>query len=185
VSTVVDFPAPSSSLPPQVKPVIYFAGKISKHGWRDTLLGHRAGGVGEPDIWNPDFMLETPGFHYGGPFFISCDHGCGHARNAHGAECCENPDLRKTQLLVWSLNRARLGQADVVFAYIDEVTCFGTMFEIGMATEMGKPIVIGFGPHLTSTQISDLWTLHIYADAVFFGDAAQTWAKARRHWGIP
>lgn len=67
---------------------IYLAGKITKNGWRDTILGHRAGALSPADWregWSdlPNAILDT--HTYVGPYFVGCDHGCAHGPGTHGA----------------------------------------------------------------------------------------------------
>jgi hypothetical protein len=76
------------------KPVIYFAGKIARYDWRVEITGDdRVGGLpdngGAPieGMFDPDYRVEYDSFFYGGPFFVSCDHGCGHAQ-AHALGGC-------------------------------------------------------------------------------------------------
>ena len=61
-------------------PTLYLAGKISKPDWR-------FGPVPALDRDYPE-PLDTPihcsRFIYVGPFFIGCDHACGHGPSTHG-----------------------------------------------------------------------------------------------------
>lgn len=67
---------------------IYLAGKIAKGGWRDELVGPRAGAL-SPSDWREawtDLPQAILGVHtYVGPFFVGCDHGCAHGAGTHGA----------------------------------------------------------------------------------------------------
>ena len=69
------------------KPVVYLAGKIAKHDWREQIVFLRDGvdaANPERDLFNPELAIDCPDFIYGGPFFVSCDHGCGHGAGMHG-----------------------------------------------------------------------------------------------------
>jgi hypothetical protein len=173
-----------------VKPIIYFAGKISRYDWRKAVLNEDRPGAADDDcIWKPDYVLDRGRFYYGGPFFISCDHGCRHVPNAHGSyeECGGSVDphaLAQTQRKVWNINCQRLRRADQVFAFIDEMDCYGTMVELGMAAQMKKPIILGLGLQLTASQLADLWMPRAAARTVVYGTAAQTWKKACDIWGL-
>ena len=122
------------------KPIIYFAGKIGRHDWRCELFGkNRIGGVNSSDgpdgfktIFDKTYLRDMGAFMYGGPFFISCDHGCAHGPASHGAGsngCLDGATegVRKTHAAIWKVNRARIERADHVFSYINETDCYGTL----------------------------------------------------------
>nr|WP_198162274.1 nucleoside 2-deoxyribosyltransferase [Methylosinus sp. R-45379] len=58
---------------------------------------------------------------------------------------------------VFAANIARIENSDFVFAHINEVDCFGTLFELGHAHAAGIPTFIHFGEDLTDRQKSELW----------------------------
>ena len=148
------------------KPYVYFAGKISAVDWRQDIFGLRAGSFALADdperdtLFNPHFRIDKQKFYYGGPFFISCDHNCFHSLYGHGAgpNGCSGDaiSLSAHQGRIWKINRHRIKTAHIIFAYINERDCFGTMAEIGMAQAMDKPIFIGFGPN---ADYQDMWML--------------------------
>jgi hypothetical protein len=173
-------------IPP--KPLIYFAGKISKHDWREAVLGAgRPGAVNNdsdsnmPELWNPCWHNDCVTFFYGGPFFVACDHGCGHRLNAHGANggltssTCINDDIAELHQKVWDTNGARILLANLVFAYINEVDCFGTLVEIGIAAASNKAIFLALGPDLSNEQCADLWMAQTAAIRVYHGTAEFAW----------
>lgn len=131
------------------KSKIYFAGKIGKNDWRHSLVPSLRG-----RRWK-DGTIDTAHFVYTGPFFVSCDHGCNHVANSHGAAAGyfsgESP---YTQHLVISNNNASLEQADLVLAYITAVDCYGTLIEIGSALRAGQQVVIAFAPGI---PYNDFW----------------------------
>jgi hypothetical protein len=131
------------------KSKIYFAGKIGKNDWRHSLVPSLSGRRWE------DGAIETTHFVYTGPFFVSCDHGCNHVANSHGAAAGyfsgESP---YTQHTVISNNNASLEQADLVFAYITAVDCYGTLIEMGSAFRAGQQVVIAFAPRI---PYGDFW----------------------------
>ncbi len=168
------------ALPP--KPVIYLAGKINRQDWRGYVLGdqYRPGSLDytDPDLWNPNYHLDCGIFRYGGPFFASCDHGCGHALNAHATGSCfvdHKFELDELHRKVWTVNHARLRRADAIFAFIDTVDCFGTLVELGVAAELGKPVGIGIGRSISEKQVADLWMVQETALKVYRGAPAHTW----------
>lgn len=86
---------------------IYLAGKITKNGWRETIvdglrdalyLSHLEDVLSDgvfPILTNSIFGQHD----YIGPFFVGCDHGCLHSPESHGwglgdnIECCGAPQL--------------------------------------------------------------------------------------------
>jgi hypothetical protein len=183
-----------SEKPGTRKPLVYFAGKISKGGWRDALIGHRAGGVlhdpcdAAPALFDPRFAIDCGEFRYGGPFFVNCDHGCAHGGNMHGANvesgCIDgangfggNQDA--IRMRIWNVNLARIRRCDWVFGYLDAMDCYGTLIEVGLAAALDKPIALGLAPHLTSEHCDDLWFAQKAATTVHHGTAADCWVAAR------
>jgi hypothetical protein len=185
---------------------IYFAGKIGKEDWRTRLFGSRAGGCDGAEAFDIDHLVPMDGFNYGGPFFVSCDHGCGHGGATHGvgiemqydiddkgeaiegsgvegASDCFGHDVpddqgRDIRGAVHHLCRERIRRADKVFAFINEADCFGTLTEIGMASAMGKPVSIGLGPNITPELEKELWLVLRCATAgVYRGTPQNVWAQ--------
>ncbi len=153
------------------KPIIYLAGKIGYADWRTQIFGSRFGAApndgknsyGFDRVLDESLTHDCGSFHYGGPFFISCDHGCAHGPASHGAApsgCLDGGaddgriEMREQILHV---NFARIRRADLVFAYINELDCFGTLVEVGFATALEKPIGVGIGRNITVEQFDDLW----------------------------
>jgi hypothetical protein len=135
-----------------MKPNVYLAGKIGKNDWRHALVpGLRN------HLWS-DGPIDCKSFTYCGPFFVSCDHGCNHGPNLHGAlsgpdftSCGTNPITRAE---VIANNLASLESADLVFVYITATDCHGTMGEIGWAIAKQKRVVMCFAPDIDP---SDFW----------------------------
>lgn len=131
---------------------IYLAGKIAKNDWRHEV---------SPWLRSVELVEELPmegGHVYVGPFFIGCDHGCGHGPGTHGlggehSTCAEYPsrsNVKKRAL-------AGIASADLVFAWLDDVTAFGTIYEIGHAHALGKRVIVG----VPESGISpELWFTH-------------------------
>jgi hypothetical protein len=154
------------------KPLIYLAGKIAKDDWRHALLNSwRISGIcnTEPDeldeLFDPTFTVEHLTFRYGGPFFVSCDHGClhgpaSHGAAANGAQGCDlegYDDIELRRRRIYEVNAARLRRATHVFAYIETADCYGTLLELGMAAALRKPIKVVFGDKLSDAQVRDMW----------------------------
>lgn len=132
-------------------PRLYLAGKIGKNDWRHKLVPGLRGRE-----WK-DGPIITPDFKYVGPFFKSCDHGCNHGPNSHGATSdIESGESPYTQADVFRNNNAAMDSADLIFVYINALDCFGTLVEIGRATAQIFParIVIAFAPGIPA---ADFW----------------------------
>lgn len=179
------------------KPIIYFAGKIGPEDWRCELFGHRTGGVnydgdyGFKTVFDETHGRDMGAFVYGGPFFISCDHSCAHGPASHGAKpegCLVDAanGVVETHRAIWRVNRARIRRADHVFAYINEVDCFGTLIELGYAAALNKPITIGIGRNLKRAEFDDLWMArecHTMGD-VLLGSPNETFKRFMGDLGV-
>jgi hypothetical protein len=163
----------------QPKPTIYFAGKIGRHDWREKILGDRAGSSNNDAYNNMDCLFDPKvdlredhgKFWYGGPFFISCDHGCAHGRGLHAASgSCGSgyADLLGTRSKIWAANCRLIERADRVFAYIDETDCFGTLIELGYAAAIKKPLWVAFGRNVPIEKFDDMWMARECAGGNFF-----------------
>jgi hypothetical protein len=123
---------------PDQRPWLYFAGKITKNGWRHGLVPH----LGDEPFGS---AIPCDGFIYSGPFVVSCDHGCYHGPGAHGAsgaECRE--DAPYSRSVIPLLCRHWIERSTLIYAWIDCTSCYGTLVEIGWAQQMGKPVYIAF-----------------------------------------
>lgn len=182
---------------------IYLAGKISKNCWRHGIVKDLR------DTEPTDRILPGAIFDkhdYVGPFFESCDHGCNHILASHGAsvETCgvlEVDEDRRRAVRRRCLEG--VAQADLVFAWVDDVTCFGTLFEIGYAHGLKKKIVLAapamppelwfaFSGHemvLTSTPAEALKQFFASMESEVLEEDAtpieQKFAKAWKHAGNP
>lgn len=120
-------------------PSIYLAGRIRKHDWRGRLVVS----PGMRDLSNPwenvPCLGVLKGFEYAGPFYYECRHGCG--PGGHNVSGCweEGSD----QDLVYRNCRTAIEACDVFFAWLDDLRAHGTLWEIGFASALGKPIYIG------------------------------------------
>ena len=132
---------------------VYLAGKISKCGWRDKFPsvgiydGMSCYQLGELSANANEELTIT------GPFFVSCDHGCYHGRGKHGVGAVDSLDsdewggcmgnfFNRSDVL-YACKR-QIDRAEIVFAYIDQDDCYGTLAEIGYAHAKEKDIVVVF-----------------------------------------
>ena len=155
-------------------PRVYLAGKISQdHCWREDIIqnyddrdwGRRAAFAFEysEKAFDPETIVSIR-THSGpvdvvGPFFMGMDHEGLRGRDFHAGDDTDyDPaDRDATQKLVHAVSMARISRADFVFACINEVDCFGTIAEIGVAHGSGVPVHLFFGENLTLQQRYDLW----------------------------
>lgn len=165
---------------------VYLAGKISKNGWRQdifpTLKAAECHGFDSRD------EVIKGNFRYCGPFFISCDHGCFHGKGSHGRGVGKNwlagspcdevyrkgSDLIKARKNVTQSCVQWINNADIIFAWIDDPKAYGTITEIGIAYQAGKPIFLAMPIHF---EVFDdmwfAWTLSNYA--VMVNGHMQAW----------
>lgn len=150
---------------------IYLAGKISLGDWRHELLGIGLRGAWQPEDdgltswprWQKG-ILDT--FDYVGPYFVSDDHGCGHGASTHGCGYdgelpCQQSELLPQRHQVRDLCLTAINEADIVFAWLNDATAYGTLVELGYAKGRGKRIVIA-----APKPLDDLWFATSCADFV-------------------
>lgn len=127
-------------------------------------------------------MLELPTFIYGGPFYVACDHKCGHGPANHGVGAsgeayCLNASMKLSPARVFEVNYRRVRNADIIFAFIEKADCYGTLIELGAAYAMGKTIVLAFSPDVSKEDTRELWMARMCANLTLTGTAEETWTK--------
>jgi very-short-patch-repair endonuclease len=142
---------------------IYLAGKIHKDDWRqDTVTGIREA-WGDYDYSAPAWSANDPHwpvlrlgvlgtFDYTGPYFVeTCTHGgCEQDEHRASSQCDADPaDRHGTR------NRClgAINRSDIVFAWLDDLTAYGTLAEIGYAKGLGKKIIVA-SPELPRTAVA-------------------------------
>lgn len=165
---------------------VYLAGKIGKNDWRHDIFPSLREAEHLDSRWRRD--VEIPSFTYVGPFFISCDHGCSHGEGQHGrgiepAGCLETMSEAKTrsraqvaaECLKW------INKAGFVFCWIEDLTAFGTLFELGYAHAIGKPIFVGLKRNVKEPGLSrELWLSLVHAHkCVETDDHLVAWSEFR------
>jgi very-short-patch-repair endonuclease len=153
---------------------VYLTGKISQNDWRHTLVE----GLGEIIVSEKDTswpILENAIFDcldYVGPFFSLEGHGAAHYDHSHGvfanlAKYDSHGCVAGYPRRAWTVNNCKeaINEADVIFAWIDDASCYGTLVELGYAKALGKTIWIA-GP----TRYQDLWFGYEMADELWFVD---------------
>jgi len=153
------------------KPVnIYLAGKIEPNGWRQLFFNMRNEFSDDELIPHlQDISITMPwdkNINVTGPFFLSCDHSCYHGEGNHGLGihapvCCLTGGTTHSASEVIDICKKQIERADIIFGYINDDTCYGTMFEIGWAKALGKKIILLFD---TAKRENDMWFLSKNAD---------------------
>lgn len=193
-------PSPTSRVPRS----IYLAGKIGPNDWRHKVVpGLRAvdwdsrttdwpvlkHAIGGNAAWDWRSRTTSGGIlDYTGPFFISDDHGCGHGPCTHGAsgdgdqDCCNYVLTDERRKQIRRLCFRAIARSDLIFAWINDLTGYGTLTELGYAAGLGKRIAIasptppdfsptewphaGYDPHYGDGPLAELWFAFSLADAV-------------------
>lgn len=149
---------------------VYLAGKIQQNGWREQIVGYRCGHLYGGD--HGDISKYTIQYNdkitITGPWFLACDHGCYHGDNSHGLGinqlgCPDANDDNYTEKEVYNICTSQINKSDIVFAYIDDNTCYGSMYEIGYAKAQGKIVILIFD---NEKLMSDMWFMCQGADIV-------------------
>ena len=93
-----------------------------------------------------------------GPFFLACDHGCYHGNGTHGLgvnKCqCGDYEPRFTEKEVIDICTEQICKSDIMIAFINDNTCYGTLIEIGLAKAAGIRIVTIFD---TKERKREMW----------------------------
>lgn len=173
---------------------IYLAGKIGKNDWRHDLVKEvypsqgRSWTLGLREIWNTYDTSDDPWpiipqgvlkrWDYVGPYFLGCDHGCAHGPGSHGVAAttwgdCAGDKLHKDETVGRCLKA--IDAADVVFAWLDDPTAYGTLAELGYAVARGKRVIIA---HPSGFDPAEFWFVMQMADLVV---SRSTAAEALEH----
>lgn len=161
------------------EPRVYLAGKISQYDWRVPIVGYRCGGLyGGDDVditkYRIKYFCESEDkstfqiVTITGPWFLSCDHGCYHGESSHGLGinqlgCPDANGDNYSEKEVYDICLKQIDNSDLVFAYIDDSTCYGSIYEISYAVSRGKYVVIIFA---NKKLMGDMWFMCQGADIV-------------------
>lgn len=162
-------------------PKIYLAGKISKENdWRGSVLGETYRPASRDDRVTPAPIDKGP-FTYVGPWFTSCDHGCYHGKSSHGVGatdpgCMEMGENNAHRSWAHSECLRLIEDSDLVIAWIDDPTAFGTIAEIGFASGIGKPVYVGFPPE--SSFADDVWFAASFSAGSVVGKTPEEFVNA-------
>lgn len=185
---------------------IYLAGKIGKGDFRHQIIDYRidgsddlyGGGDCESKLqWDP-IERALFGHDYVGPFFIACDHAGAHGVSTHGVglgkgetedlemgACC--PDLF-VEHRGHVANRClrSIESADLLVAWLEDKTAFGTLVELGFAKGMRSS---GRGPVIVTASTSeslliggDMWFATALSDKSFVAPNAVVGVRMAIAW---
>lgn len=180
-----DFYLPEKDLWVEIKPLIggilgeyskgkvYLVGKIANDSWRSDLVKDNKT-LGNLDYVGPYY---TPLHLHEGNHGEKQQVYCGHDNyDIHNHVLYEDYDYSRQCWIkdnsdnVFNRCLSQIREADFIFAWIDTVDCYGSMFELGYAHAKNKIIVGGFGNWLMPEnyasshpddvkQKSDFWFL--------------------------
>lgn len=168
--------------------IVYFAGKVSKGGgYRGKLLGNKR----VMSLGYSAYKVGGGELIYGGPFALSCDHGCFHGKNLHGVldwtgghgcegEFIDGADGKYATTGKWQLEPpeavmrclSQIRDCHAVHAYIENFSCYGTLVELGYASALAKPIYI-YVPFNTN-RYKNLWFAYTLPSVRHFGVGTET-----------
>lgn len=159
---------------------LYLAGKITKNGWRNKIVKNLREETAKycQNLTNAKNMDKSfpvlekaifDRFHYTGPFFMGCDHGCFHGKNTHGFGLNTKGCSHELEILpneVFNLCKDAIRRCDIFFAWIDSDDSYGTFVEIGLAKAMCRYVIIGF-----SKYDLEKWFVYESADSLIQGES--------------
>lgn len=157
-------PCHTNAHEPAKRMKIYLAGKISHTDWRHSLVrGLRCADqdAAECEDGFANFSMEKSilkRHDYVGPFFVGCDHGCGHQKSSHGCHsngCSTSISSQTGRKKAFQNCLSNIRNASVVFAWINSLDCYGTLVEIGCAFQLGIPIILCEEESFARTQ--EIW----------------------------
>jgi very-short-patch-repair endonuclease len=179
--------------------IIYLAGKVSLGDWRHDVvkdLRQFCGRFLEDQTAEWPILKNSIGsvHSYSGPYFISCDHGCSHGPGTHGyginpcmgewgpidyedeneLEEFEPAITNRRRLIVERCEQA-IERSDIIFAWIDDLTAFGTIFELGYAADHQIPTYLAISKKNKKLLSENLWfairsTLRVMNSQVVYFD---------------
>ena len=150
------------------KKTFYFAGKIYPNCWRHAIVSE----LSDLDIDRTWPILDAAVFkrhNYSGPFFRTEGHALCHGENSHGAintfyEKCDRHGVFDDNMPIDERSRkeiirnclSAIENSDILFCWIDDMTCYGSLAEIAYARSIGKSVWIGISSTLQSNWM-DMW----------------------------
>ncbi len=111
-------------------------------------------------------LPERDGLLYGGPYFVGCDHGCYHGDSTHGQnqECshsaamcdeCNGQGGSVDRSAIPDSCLSLIRRSDFVFCWLNDPRAYGTVFELGYAYALDKPVFLA--TNTDEALIRDTW----------------------------
>lgn len=116
-------------------------------------------------------------YRYIAPFPVDAGgHGLNYGENTHGAAPLYT-DLRYEE--IFNQCKEAIKHSDIVFAWIDDPTAYGTLYELGMCYAIRKPVFLAmplkFETGIVSPQ--DMWFAATGADQhIYVNSLGQAWS---------
>ena len=174
---------------------IYLAGKVGYKDWRHAIVGglENANQDFNTDDYIEDWHVMNGAIYgehnYTGPFFIrghsthgDNTHGCdlyGHNIEDHGGN---------QRNAVPRLCRTAIDRSDVVFCWMDDLTAYGSIFELGYAMGKGKQIFLAIKYNWEEMQESrwfdDIWFLLESVGFKAFNGLSYAWEAFSKQYNL-
>lgn len=149
----------------------YFAGKISRRGWRNTIIQES---LEQVNPYTDNTILRESvifGVHdYTGPYFVK---EAGHGFEQYEGNMHGRIDPGDQDIIGHGFDRANVLEScfegiracDVVFAWIDCFDAYGTLVELGFAYATRKQIWIA-----SPRPLQDMWFAYELADKTCYNE---------------
>lgn len=174
---------------------IYLAGKVGYKDWRHAIVGglENANQDFNTDDYIEDWHVMNGAIYgehnYTGPFFIrghsthgDNTHGCdlyGHNIEDHGGN---------QRNAVPRLCRTAIDRSDVVFCWMDDLTAYGSIFELGYAMGKGKQIFLAIKYNWEEMKESrwfdDIWFLLESVGFEAFNGLSYAWEAFSKQYNL-
>jgi nucleoside 2-deoxyribosyltransferase len=127
-----------------IKMKVFFVGKVSEYDWRSEIVN-----------WQETTQID-PEYEFMGPYYQYIGEG---------------EDAKRSY--IFNENIDKIGESDVIFAYIDTPDAYGALFELGCAYTKRIPIYIYFKRGI---DYRDFWFASFPAQQVFIAnDHLEAW----------
>ena len=154
---------------------VYLGGKISKSDWRHDIFPKLYNYL-KSDILSKEVSIIENGFCYSGPFFIDevGGHIPAHGSGSHGQggilygdEYYDTHETRSRKIITKNCLEW-INKSDQVFIWLDSLSAYGTMVEIGLAYQLKKKIFIAIPNSTGHIKIkTEMWFGLSLANAVY------------------
>lgn len=167
----------------------YLAGKITGSPWRDEIVPGWADSQHDngrqyvtcsSDEWeHSDVCVEPFSGHtmrFTGPLWADQSSGhCGFNFSTSRPHSCGNTGEKNARFNIHRNVVQAINASDMIFSWVENFDCFGTLWELGVAAGSGIPTVVAIKSG-SRQSIDELWLAFQGAQVVIEADsAAQAW----------